>query len=124
MYAPVKTTGYRRAWMARLLLLATGIVAAAAFLISVVMAQTPVPRPSATAAAQMPGPGAQTRLWTGHQLRCWQHGRLLLDETLAQLPPDGFAPSIRLPGPEGRGGAVTLFSAGTTTCMVKPASDR
>jgi hypothetical protein len=51
MYAPVKTTGHRRAWMARMLLVSTLIVATAALLISVVMAQTPVPRPSATGAA-------------------------------------------------------------------------
>jgi hypothetical protein len=119
MYAPVKTTGYRRALLAKSLLVSAAIAGATALAIGAVMAQTPVPKPNAATAPQ-PSP----RALLGYQVRCWQHGRLLLEESLAQPPSDGLAQSIRLYGGPGSGGTYILFNSGTATCFVKPAGER
>lgn len=119
MYAPVKTVGYRRALLARSLIVSGAIAGVTALAIGAVMAQTPLPKPQAATAPQ-PSP----RALLSYQVRCWQHGRLLLEESLAQPPSEGLAQSIRLYGGPGSGGTYILFNSGTTTCFVKPASER
>lgn len=120
MYAPVKTAAHRRAVLINSVLVALAIVGIAVFAIGAVRAQTPLPRPSAS-----PPPAQQaSRALLGYQVRCWQQGHLLLEETLAQPPAERTAQSIRMYGGPGAGGTYTLFSLGTTTCFVKPASDR
>jgi hypothetical protein len=116
MYAPVKTTGHRRAVLAKSLLgaaLATGLTALA---LGVVMAQTSAPRPGSTPAAS-----SSVRLLHAYQLRCWQYGRLVLEEGLAHPPAEGTPHSIRLQGSPGASTVYSLFDTGSSTCLVKPA---
>ena len=123
MYAPVKTIGYRRALITR----CAAVLAAAAGLttvaLGVVMAQTPVPKPGTrlapSASAAAPAPNLRS-----YQLRCWQQGRLLMEEALAELPTESIPQSIRLRGLQAENGRVApylIFSLGTSTCLAKPA---
>ena len=120
MYAPVKHTRQRRAVLINSFVAAAAIVGVAVFAFGAVWAQTPVPKPGVS---PQPAPHA-SRLLLSYQVRCWQQGHLLLEETLAQPPAERTAQSIRMYGGPGAGGTYTLFSLGTTTCFVKPASDR
>lgn len=129
MSAPVSTTSHRRTLWRRALLAAALATATGLAVLGVGFAEasaqravtgaTPVPSPETTPPA---GPGV--RLLGTYHLRCWQDGRLLLDEPLTQAPPDGAAQSLRLQGSAAAGTAVTLLSSGTATCLVRPAPNR
>jgi hypothetical protein len=97
----------------------TGVAAFSALAISVAMAQTPVP---SSGAVLRPTPGVPARGTV--QIRCWQYGRLVLEESLAQPLAEGGSQSIRLQGADGSAAAVTLLSTGSTTCLVKPSNVR
>jgi hypothetical protein len=123
MFAPVKTIGYRRALLARCAVALAAAAGLATLALGVVMAQTPVPKPgtrlapSATTTAPAPN-------LVAYQLRCWQHGRLLLEEALTELPTEPLSQSIRLrglPSANGRGSPYLIFSLGAATCLAKPA---
>jgi len=119
MYAPVKTTGHRRALAAKSLLGLTVAVGLTALALGVVMAQTPLPKPGAT-----PAPSSSVRLLHAYQLRCWQYGRLVLEEGLAQPPAESTPRTVRLQGSQGTASVYTLLDAGSATCLVKPANER
>ena len=119
MFAPVKTIGYRRARLARCLVGLAAAAGLATLALGVVMAQTPVPKPGSRLAPSVTAP-----LPVAYHLRCWQHGRLMLEEALTELPSEPMSHSIRLrglPASNGRGSPHLIFSLGTATCLAKPA---
>lgn len=61
---------------------------------------------------------------TRYSMRCWQYGRLLFDETLAQLPPETEATTIKLQGADRAHATYHLLDTRTAVCLVKPAADR
>ncbi len=115
MYEPIKTRGRHDALLANLGLVLTGVAAFSALALSVAVAQTPVPS-SGAVLLQAPSGPARNMV----QLRCWQEGRLVLEESLAQPLAEAGAQSIRLQGAQGSISAVTLLSVGTATCLAKP----
>jgi hypothetical protein len=119
MYVPNNTPGGEEAAVAKGLLALVIIVGLAVLAIGVAMAQTPVPKSGAT---PVPTPSTQTR--GAYHMRCWQYGRLVLEEQLAQAPADGTPQTLRLQGAQGAGSAYTLLNTGTTTCLIKPSSER
>lgn len=89
-------------------------------------AATPVPKaagaatsPSPAAQVAVPAPGPSAR--GAYQMRCWQYGRLVMDEPLGQLPPEGDGHVVRL---QGASGPYAMFPMGAATCLVKPVADR
>lgn len=115
MCAPAKTlstTSHRRARLLCSLAAIASLGLLAALTFGVVTAQ---PAEASTAA-----PALGARLVNNYQLRCWQQGQLVLEESLVQAPADAAATSIRLQGAQGAGTAVMLLNAGTSTCLLKP----
>lgn len=56
----------------------------------------------------------------GYRLRCWQYGRLLFDEPLAQIPAEAPGMTFRLQGDETQASAYSLIDTRAATCLVKP----
>ena len=119
MYAPVKTTGHRRAVVVKALLALAAALGLTAVAVSVVMAQTPAAKSSSP-----PLVSSSVRLLHAYQLRCWQYGRLVLEEWLSQPPAEGTPQSIRLQGSQGSVSVYTLIDTGSSTCLVKPVGER
>ena len=61
---------------------------------------------------------------TRYSMRCWQYGRLLFDETLAQLPAEKDAVTLKLQGADRAHSTYHLVDTRTAVCLVKPATDR
>jgi hypothetical protein len=54
------------------------------------------------------------------RLRCWQHGRLLFEESIAEVP-QGFAgQSMAIPSGESVHGTVYLLNTQGSLCLMKP----
>ncbi len=72
--------------------------------------------------SRVPSIPAQVRVVEGHQLRCWQHGKLIIDEF--RPGPANAAPDTLdlqpLPSTTAHKGAV--LDGRTTTCLLKPQS--
>lgn len=85
-------------------------------------ASTPVPRATAGVHPASPAvPAVASGPRGGFQMRCWQYGRLVLDEPLGQLPAEAPGQTIRL---QGMSAQYALVHAGSTTCLVKPVTER
>ena len=69
-----------------------------------------------------PVPGTGSR--APYRLRCWQFGRLVVDEPLAALPADTPGTTIHLQGGDGSCSTYTLIDTRTSTCLVKPVAAR
>ena len=54
-------------------------------------------------------------------LRCWQHGRLLFEEEIAEAPEDKAQVRMRLAGPAHTN--ITLIDTGTGFCLVRPGAE-
>ena len=57
-------------------------------------------------------------------MRCWQHGRLVFEETLSQLPNEPGSMTIRLHGADRAQSTYQLVDTRTAVCLVKPALDK
>lgn len=75
--------------------------------------------------SRVPSIPAQARSVDGYQVRCWQHGKLVIDEFRVGVMPDG----PQLPGELLRLGSVGGGSQGSgtinarnATCFIKPQS--
>jgi hypothetical protein len=66
----------------------------------------------AAAAASAPNVAAPLR----YRLRCWQHGRLVIEESGIELP----AGSVKLRAIDARRQPVTLLETNNATCLVRP----
>ena len=51
-------------------------------------------------------------------LRCWQYGRLIFEEPLASLPPEGAGPGYLFQGKAGQR-SVRLLDIHTATCVIQ-----
>src|SRR5690349_902323 len=54
-------------------------------------------------------------------LRCWQHGRLLFEEEIAE-PPEGKA-QVRMRLAEPAGATIALIDAGMGFCAARPSAE-
>jgi hypothetical protein len=91
-----------------------------------VPASQPTPTSTAVPASRLPSIPAQARSVEGYQVRCWQHGKLVIDEFRTGAMPEGpKLPDelLRLPsaGAASGGGSGTI-SARNATCFIKPQS--
>ena len=57
-----------------------------------------------------------------YQMRCWQHGRLLLEQDLRELPADERHP-IRESGSDRHGQPVYVTEVGNATCLIRGVVD-
>jgi hypothetical protein len=78
-------------------------------------------------ATRTPSIPEQLRSVEGHQLRCWQHGKLIIDEF--RPGPASAAPSFAPATPDmaplspiGAVGKAAVVDGRTTTCLLKPQS--
>jgi hypothetical protein len=120
--AVLSTQSHRRALRRRWLgsvLTALVVLGIGAWAVGSATAQTSANNPPSANAAQ-----AATRLLPTYQMRCWQHGQLVLEEALTQAPPEAAGQSIRLQGSAAGGTAVLLLNVGAATCLIKPAPAR
>ncbi len=101
--------------VARRLLVAGGIVAAAASVPcgAVAAVSTTPPREAAT----------PVRIDGGYQIRCWQHGRLLFEENHVTLPPDGARGSLRIAATDRTGRPLYLAQTDSATCLIRATVD-
>ena len=56
----------------------------------------------------------------GFRIRCWQHGRLLFEESIAEVPQAFAGQAMALPSGESVKGTVYLLNSPTGMCLVKP----
>ena len=56
----------------------------------------------------------------GFRMRCWQHGRLLFEESIAEVPAAFAGQAMALPSGESASGTVYLLNTPTGLCLVKP----
>jgi len=85
--------------------------------------------PAPGLAAAHAAPPAPARVAGGplparYVMRCWQHGRLLFEEALSQLPADAEQNVIRLQGADRAQSLYHLVDTRTAVCLVKPSLDR
>ena len=91
-------------------------------------AQTPTS--AGNSASRAPSIPAQVRSVDGYQVRCWQHGKLVIDEFRTGAMPEGpKLPDelLRLPSISGSVAGGSAQSSGTinarnATCFIKPQS--
>lgn len=70
----------------------------------------------AAAATAKPRPAA------GQQLRCWQYGRLILEENGIAAPAESATYALRMHADDARRTPVLLVSSGSATCLIKGAA--
>ncbi|MEO7404401.1 MAG: hypothetical protein ABIU95_12095 [Burkholderiales bacterium] len=121
MYVPNNTPGDAEIGVAKKLLMFASLIVLGCVAIGFAMAQTRTPLPG-VGATPTPTPSSTPR--GAYQIRCWQYGRLVLEEQLAQLPPDIAGQTLKLQGAQGPASAYSLLNTGTTTCLVKPSNER
>lgn len=54
------------------------------------------------------------------RIRCWQHGRLLFEESIAEVPQAFAGQAMALPSGESVSGTVYLLNSPNGMCLVKP----
>ena len=54
------------------------------------------------------------------RLRCWQHGRLLFEESIAEVPPAFAGQSMAIPSGETANGTVYMLNTPNGICLLKP----
>ncbi len=77
-------------------------------------ASAPVAQPKAKASAK---PAAAP---PGYRLRCWQEGRLILEETTRDAPPESALDVLRLH--DRNGGTLLLLETANATCLLNAAT--
>jgi hypothetical protein len=54
-----------------------------------------------------------------YQMRCWQHGRLLFEESLVSLPSDGTRYTLKVSGNDRYGRPVYVAETSNATCLIR-----
>jgi hypothetical protein len=57
----------------------------------------------------------------GFRLRCWQHGRLLFEEFISEVPASFTSQAMAMPTGDTPHGAVYLMNSPGAMCLVRPA---
>jgi hypothetical protein len=73
--------------------------------------------------ARPAAPAAQTAKAAAYQMRCWQYGKLLFEESLASLPAGGGQYSLKVSGTDRKGQPVYVAETKNATCLIRHASD-
>jgi hypothetical protein len=58
-----------------------------------------------------------------YQMRCWQHGRLLFEQNLVELPSDGARYTLKVSGSDRYGRPVYVAETGNATCLIRSMTD-
>jgi hypothetical protein len=69
-----------------------------------------------------PRTGAYSKDFKGtfnYQMRCWQHGRLLFEQALVELPTDGSRYQLKVSGSDRNGRPVYVAETGNATCLIR-----
>ena len=66
---------------------------------------------------------AQPAKAAAYQMRCWQYGKLLFEESLASLPTDGAQYSLKVSGTDRKGHSIYVAETKNATCLIRHASD-
>lgn len=104
----LRTPMWRRwRWGLHLLVLFAGVA----------VAKLNEPLPQARAAAAVP---AGSKSGANNLLRCWQYGRLILEEGVAELPAEAAANAIRLQMSEHARAPAYLVDTRTAICFIRP----
>lgn len=82
------------------------------------------PAPGVASAQAAPSYGSGGPPTPRYVMRCWQHGRMLFEEALSQLPADAEQNVIRLQGADRAQSLYHLVDTRTAVCLVKPSLDR
>lgn len=107
VHLALRTPMWRRwRWGLHLLVLFAGV--------AVAKLNEPLPGNVAAAATSAGKPGAS------HLLRCWQYGRLILEEGVAELPAEAAANAIRLQVSEHARAPAYLVDTRTAICFIRP----
>lgn len=56
---------------------------------------------------------------SGQQIRCWQYGRLILEENGIVAPSESAAYALRMHAEDSRRTPLWLVNSGTATCLIK-----
>ena len=54
-----------------------------------------------------------------YQMRCWQHGRLLFEQNLVDLPTDGSRYQLKVSGSDRYGRPVYVAETSNATCLIR-----
>lgn len=54
-----------------------------------------------------------------YQMRCWQHGRLLFEQNLVELPTDGSRYQLKVSGSDRYGRPVYVAETSNATCLIR-----
>lgn len=58
---------------------------------------------------------------SGYQLRCWQEGRLIVQENYLQVPPPSASDAMRMEDRDGR--PVRVLETANATCLLKAVAE-
>jgi hypothetical protein len=56
-------------------------------------------------------------------MRCWQHGRLLFEQDLLELPTDGARYTLKVSGSDRNGRPVYVAETSNATCLIRSVAD-
>jgi hypothetical protein len=77
---------------------------------------------SSTESRDAPPSGAYQKDAKGaynYQMRCWQHGRLLFEQNLFELPTDGSRYQLKVSGSDRYGRPVYVAETSNATCLIR-----
>ena len=58
-----------------------------------------------------------------YQMRCWQHGRLLFEQNLLELPTEGSRYQLKVSGNDRYGRPVYVAETSNATCLIRSVAD-
>lgn len=103
---------------------------AASFFFCVALLQSPAASARLAVAEEEPAPGVERSAAplekspaasSGYRLRCWQHGRLLFEETDVALPPEGSRYALKFAGRDRNGRPLYVAETLNATCLARAA---
>jgi hypothetical protein len=101
--------------------------AAVAMAVLLVVPALPNSDVAGTESREVPRSGAYQSQVAGaynYQMRCWQHGHLLLEQNLGELPADRTRYPLALSGSDGAGRPVYVAETnGNATCVIRSAAE-
>lgn len=75
---------------------------------------------------EAPQSGAYQKDFKGtynYQMRCWQHGRLLFEQNLHDLPTEGSRYQLKVSGSDRNGRPVYVAETNNATCLIRSIAD-
>src|SRR5437867_3179542 len=103
---------HSRAWRWRVL----GVIVALAYPVTVFCGLNALAAKSSKPDARSQESGAKVAANTGHQIRCWQYGRLIFEENYLIAPSESTAYLLNLRGTDPNRAPVYLVDTKNATC--------